>query len=57
MNILISKLPNSGWWASGIPKYKDNPAMVEGAIPDMELLLRERQNIISSVTDAGHKIT
>ena len=57
MNILITKLPNSGWWASGIPKYKDNPAMVEGAIPDMELLLRERQNIISSVTDAGHKIT
>ena len=57
MNILITKLPNSGWWASGIPKYKDNPAMVEGAIPDMELLLRERQNIISSVTDAGQKIT
>jgi len=56
MNILITKLPNSGWWTSGVPKYKDNPAMVEGAIPDMELLLRERQNIISSVTDAGHKI-
>ena len=57
MNILISKLPNSGWWASGIPKYKDNPAMVEGAIPDMGLLHRERQDLISSVTDAGHKIT
>ena len=57
MNILISKLPNSGWWASGIPKYKDNPAMIEGAIPDMVLLYRERQNLISSVINAGHEIT
>ena len=57
MNILISKLPNSGWWSSGIPKYKDNPAMIEGAIPDMVLLYRERQNLISSVINAGHEIT
>ena len=31
--------------------------MIEGAIPDMVLLYRERQNLISSVTNAGHEIT
>ena len=56
MNILISKLPNSGWWASCIPKYKDNPAMIEGAVPNMQLLHEERQGLISSLTHEGHEV-
>ena len=56
MKIVLSKLPSSGWWANGIPKYKDNPAMVEGAIPDIELLNRERKNLITSVVSAGVEV-
>ena len=56
MKIVLSKLPNSGWWANGIPKYKDNPAMVEGAIPDIELLNKERKNLITSVASTGIEV-
>ena len=56
MKIVFSKLPQSGWWSEGIPKYKDNPAMVEGAIPNINLLKKERKNLISSVMNAGHEI-
>ena len=30
MKIVLSKLPKSGWWNKGVPKYPDNPAMKEG---------------------------
>jgi len=56
MKIVFSKLPQSGWWSQGIPKYKDNPAMVEGAIPNINLLKRERKNLISSIVSAGHEV-
>ncbi len=56
MKIVLSKLPSSGWWANGIPKYKDNPAMVEGAIPDIELLNKERKNLITSVVSTGVEV-
>ena len=56
MKIVLSKLPSSGWWANGIPRYKDNPAMVEGAIPDIELLNRERKNLIKSVVSTGVEV-
>ena len=56
MKIVLSKLPNSGWWANGIPRYKDNPAMVEGAIPDIELLNKERKNLITSVVSTGIEV-
>ena len=56
MKIVLSRLPSSGWWANGIPKYKDNPAMVEGAIPDIELLNRERKNLITSVVSTGIEV-
>ena len=56
MKIVFSKLPQSGWWSKGIPKYKDNPAMVEGAIPNIHLLKKERKNLISSVLNAGHEV-
>ena len=56
MKIVLSKLPSSGWWANGIPRYKDNPAMVEGAIPDIELLNRERKNLIKSVVSTGIEV-
>ena len=47
MKILISKLPASGWWSSGIPKYQDNPAMREGAKPNHNKLVAERERLIS----------
>ena len=56
MRILISKFPRSGWWPSGIPKYKDNPAMIEGAVPNMQLLHEERQVLISSLINEGHEV-
>ena len=56
MKIVLSKLPSSGWWANGIPKYKDNPAMVEGAIPDIKLLNKERKNLITSVVSTGIEV-
>ena len=56
MKIVLSKLPSSGWWANGIPKYKDNPAMVEGAVPDIELLDKERKNLITSVVSTGIEV-
>ena len=56
MKIVLSKLPRSGWWANGIPKYEDNPAMIEGAIPDIEILNKERKNIITSVINTGIEV-
>ena len=56
MKIVISKLPNSGWWQNGIPKYDDNPAMVEGAIPDLNIVEKERQGLISSIRNSGHEV-
>ena len=47
MKILISKLPASGWWSSGIPKYQDNPAMREGERPNHNKLVSEREKLIS----------
>ncbi len=56
MKIVISKLPKSGWWQNGIPKYDDNPAMVEGAIPDLNIVEKERQGLISSIRNSGHEV-
>ena len=56
MKIVLSKLPTSGWWANGIPKYEDNPAMIEGAIPDIGILNKERKDLITSVIDTGIEI-
>ena len=56
MKIVLSKLPSSGWWANGIPKYEDNPAMIEGAIPDIEILNKERKNLITSVINTGIEV-
>ena len=47
MKILISRLPASGWWSSGIPKYQDNPAMREGQRPNHNKLVKEREKLIS----------
>ena len=56
MKIVISKLPKSGWWQNGIPKYDDNPAMVEGAIPDINIVEKERQGLISLIRNSGHEV-
>ena len=56
MKIVLSKLPRSGWWANGIPKYEDNPAMIEGAIPDIEILDKERKDLITSVISTGIEV-
>ncbi|RPH06870.1 MAG: hypothetical protein CBC06_000880 [bacterium TMED46] len=56
MKIVVSKLPNSGWWQNGIPKYHDNPAMVEGAIPNLNIVEKERQELMSSIRNSGHEV-
>ena len=56
MKIVLSKIPNSGWWPNGIPKYKDNPAMMEGLVPDIDLLKKERDNLIATIKSKGYKI-
>ena len=56
MKIVLSKLPESGWWRSGIPKYKDNPAMKKGQIPINNLLIKERDALIKSIEKEGHEI-
>lgn len=56
MRILLSKLPPSGWWQKGVPKYDDNPAMIRGSIPDLNILESERSQLISIIKDAGHEV-
>ncbi len=56
MKIVISKLPLSGWWNSGIPKYKDNPAMQEGKKPNQNKLEHERKNLISIIKNEKHDV-
>jgi len=56
MKIVLSKLPESGWWKSGIPQYKDNPAMKKGQIPINSLLIKERDAIIGAIQEEGHEI-
>ena len=56
MKIVLSKLPKSGWWKNGVPKYFDNPAMKEGEIPNNDLLVRERNALIKSIKEEGHEI-
>ena len=51
MKIVLSKLPKSGWWNRGIPKYPDNPAMQEGIVPNSILLGKERNALISAVKE------
>ncbi len=56
MKILISKLPLSGWWNSGIPKYQDNPAMREGKKPNLDKLVTEREKLISILEKENQNI-
>ncbi len=56
MKIVLSKLPESGWWRNGIPQYKDNPAMKKGQIPINSLLINERNTLIKSIRKEGHDI-
>ena len=56
MKIVLSKLPKSGWWKSGIPKYDDNPAMKQGKIPNTNLLIKERDYLINAIHEEGHEV-
>ena len=56
MKIVLSKLPESGWWKNGVPKYNDNPAMKQGEIPNMNLLVKERDYLIKAISEEGHEI-
>ena len=56
MKIVLSKLPKSGWWKNGVPKYNDNPAMKQGEIPNMSLLVKERDYLIKAISEEGHEI-
>ena len=56
MRIVLSKLPKSGWWNKGVPKYIDNPAMKKGRVPNGILLGKERNALISAIEEEGHEI-
>lgn len=56
MKVAISKLPDSGWWSKGMPKYNDNPAMIESAIPNLKLLNEERTNLKNVILQNGHDV-
>ena len=56
MKIVLSKLPKSGWWNKGVPKYLDNPAMQEGRVPNGILLGKERSALISAIKEEGHEV-
>ena len=56
MKIVLSKLPKSGWWNRGIPKYIDNPAMKKGRVPNNILLNKERNALVSAIKEEGYEI-
>ena len=56
MKIVLSKLPKSGWWKNGVPKYNDNPAMKQGKIPNISLLSKERDYLIKAINEEGYEI-
>jgi N-dimethylarginine dimethylaminohydrolase len=49
MKIAISSLPKKPWWSDGIIGYKDNPFMKNGTIPNQNLLIKERLNLIATL--------
>ena len=49
MKIAISRLPKNPWWGTGIIGYKDNPVMRDGIIPNQNLLVKERENLIDTL--------
>ena len=56
MKILLSRLPKTGWWHNGIPKYVDNPAMQKGAVPNLKQLAKERLSLINIIKMSGHEV-
>ena len=49
MKIAISSLPKKPWWSDGIIGYKDNPFMKNGTVPNQNLLITERLNLITTL--------
>ena len=49
MKIAISSLPKKPWWSDGIIGYKDNPFMKNGTVPNQNLLVKERLNLITTL--------
>ena len=49
MKIAISSLPKKPWWSDGIIGYKDNPFMKNGTVPNQNLLIKERLNLITTL--------
>ena len=56
MKIVLTKLPESGWWKRGIPKYLDNPAMKEGQVPNGIILNNERNTLMNTIKEEGYEI-
>ena len=49
MKVAVSSLPKNSWWGQGITGYDDNPFMKDGNVPDQNLLVKERSNLIKTI--------
>ena len=49
MKVAVSSLPKNPWWGQGITGYDDNPFMKDGNVPDQNLLVKERSNLIKTI--------
>ena len=56
MKVAISALPKKSWWSDGIISYDDNPFMKNGVIPNQNILMKERINLIKKLKSNGIKI-
>ena len=49
-------MPNNPWWGQGTPQYEDNPAMVQGAIPNQQLINREWHSLHHKLIEISGKL-
>ena len=56
IKIAVSSLPSLGWWPNGISAYQDNDMMIDGAIPNQELIRYEHMQLISTIKKFGFEL-
>ncbi|MDP6570518.1 MAG: arginine deiminase-related protein [Candidatus Marinimicrobia bacterium] len=56
MKIFITSLPENNWWGNGTPQYADNPAMIEGTLPNQHILTQEWTQLKQTLTHSGVEV-